>query len=286
MSTPQKKKPETRKNEKYPRVQVLAELEAERPVLEQIPEDELLRVVLSPDMATSRGLQLAEVATRDLSVFEEQFKKSPRKIIESMPRKSLAVTGAAVKIEDEDGRELEEPDYARATTLVNRQLNVIEVVCVGDADVEARIAEIRPGQGRRDIGTDAIATAALSRQTWDRIGPTGLVTRKEVEELETLGLSIIHWLDRKVESRRSRLLYARAFTSLARSYIEIREHARFAFRHDPDHWVEAYPSLFDQPKPSPRKKPEAGTASTPAEETVETAPADSPRPADDAAPTA
>jgi hypothetical protein len=285
MSTPQKKNPETRKAEKYPRVQVLAALEQERPELEQIPEDELLRVVLSPDMVTSRGLQLSEAASRDLSVFEQVFKKSPRKLVESMPRKSLAVTGAAVKIEDVEG-DLREPDYARAATLLNRQLNVIEVVCVGDAEVEARIAEIRPGQGRRDLATDSIATAALSRQTWDRIGPTGLVILEDVEELESLGLSILHWLDGKVESRKSRLLYARAFTSLARSYIEIREHARFAFRHDPDHWIEAYPSLFEQSKPSPRKKPEAGAASKPAEETVETAPADSPRPADEATPPA
>jgi hypothetical protein len=236
-------------------------------------------------MATSRGLQVAEVATRDLPVFENEFKKSPRKLVESLPRKALAYSGAAVKIEDEEG-DPQEPDYARASTLLNRQLNVIEVTCEGDANVEARIAEIRPGQGRRDLATDSIATAALSRQTWDRIGPTGLVTSAEVEELESLGLSILDWLERKVESRRSRLLLARAFTSLARSYTEIREHARFAFRHDPDHWMECYPSLFDQPRPSPRKKPAVGSGSTTVEETVDTAPADSPRPVDDEAPPA
>jgi hypothetical protein len=50
--------------------------------------------------------------------------------------------------------------------------------------------------------------------------------------------------------------------------------------------VESYPSLFDQPKSSLRKKPEVGAASTPAEEMADTVVSDSPRPADDAAPPA
>lgn len=238
-----------RKIDEVPSSEAIQTFESLKGELVEIPEMLLAGLRFSAEEAASRGLWLSGNAARDETLFSNMYRTPPLDEIRSMRARSLAIKGAEL-VESPD-TPAQPPDIERARHLREKHLSINGAVFFDDEAVQKKLAEIRSGQGHHDLGGDMIGIAAIETQNWKRLASTNMVSKKEVAEIEALGVDILRWAGRREDETRSsaREMEQRAWTYMAGAYNLIRDYAQVIYRDESEVWKRDYPSLFSPIRP-------------------------------------
>jgi hypothetical protein len=229
-----------------PDVEVIEAFEAEKAVLDAMPQEELVPVPISPNDAMARGLRVAENARRDRPLFVATYTNPPLEEIDTLGTRAMAVKGAALVGDDGDDDD-QTPDFEKARQARAKHFTLVSAIVLGDTELEAKLQAILPGRGFLDLGDDMITLSAIEREAWPRIEPTGLINKEQVEELEALGVKILRWEEGRQQRSSSRMYVRRALTFLFKAYNTVRDHALVVHRNNPGVWAMDYPSFLTRP---------------------------------------
>lgn len=208
--------------------------------IEALDDKQVREVSTDVPMAVSLALgALAEIESL-LPEMSDVFKKPPKKEIERLRDRALALLFAHLRWAPRGAKaleaELEEARVLREQLLAAADAHVkFEHI---DAD---SVDAIREGSGHLDRANDLIALAALFEANWDALKGHTMVTVAQLERASLLGTQLVIELGAKVlgtGGAKHRLKLAnrrhRAFTLFMNDYEEIRAAVAYVRRQEKD----------------------------------------------------
>ncbi|HAA53622.1 MAG TPA: hypothetical protein DCE42_02635 [Myxococcales bacterium] len=217
------------------------------PRLKQLPKSKRARLRYNPEESTRRGLWIAFFATQDRPLFMEYYRNPPLESIDFLRQSALAVVGAALTHTPEQ-IECKVEDLQRAKEIRRRYVAQCKAIFFGERAIEQRLHKIGKARQNVALGQELIELASFLQEPehWERIGPTGLLLERDVEECEALGERIVQWASQVnvPASEFPREMERRAWSLFVEAYQSVRDHAAVIFREQTNRWHFCYPSLF------------------------------------------
>jgi hypothetical protein len=202
--------------EKADRERALRSFNALQSELERIPKERLVRGTLSGVRAMERAGIMNGLVERSRGALDDTFKRVPPELEQLIPR------GQAMWIADIRLSELlalpkqtqhRKDQQAEAKRLRDLAIKVLDALGATDNQLQASLASIRRGRGRRDRANDLLRLYHLLDQQRERIEASGLLPPGTLDQINTLTPQLLETRDPS-DVRHARDIRNRAFTYL------------------------------------------------------------------------
>ncbi len=162
-----------------------------------------------------------------------------------------------------------EAPFERALVLRTQTVKHLRYAFEGDAEVEAVINEAAAMRGYRSLARSLGRLAGVCEARWPELRRSSRMTREDLDALNALAETLLHWDARPDAKREVADVRARAASMLFDHMSRVTRLARFALSDAPER-RRAYPNLRVTAKPKPPPAP------APSNTDVEEAPAEQP----------
>ncbi len=184
--------------------------------------------MMSGVRAMERAAKMAQTVERCRAAIGETFKRVPPELDELIPR-GQAMWIADIRLSEllalPKTTERRREQQAEAKRLRDLAIRVLDALGATDPQIQASLASIRRGSGRRDRANDLLRLYRLLDLQRERIEASQLLPPGTFERINALTPKLLVTRDASAE-RRAREMRNRAFTYLHRAMHLAQVHAR------------------------------------------------------------